>query len=413
MAPWPGGMPPRPPSPHVILHGNQVKASPALVGGRALLGNYSGQWLSLPITGGKPHWTAKGRLTFASPATDGQRVVMADLAGITCLKLADGKVLWQRKQLGAFLASPAIRDGTVYVASAGDLAGQSRRFTIGILPNTLPNTLRMAPGPPVPVLAMNLETGHTNWLAKVPDSVIASPAVTGELVIVGDTRGQVAAMDRRDGAIRWRFQTGHGIWASPATTRDEVIVAATDGWLYRLRLRDGGLVWKFNTGSPLYASPAVVGGRIYAANESGYVMAFGAGSAAKHPLTAREPRDLDWALSQPSHNSFWDLTGRVESFKSAPMNTWALETKGTRYRQERGKLVDFLMRFRVESGGGKLHDLNRGNLIEVKNGQVITVCSRPPTTYNNLHVSPTQADWPDAGCLHLRASAGHRNSSIR
>jgi 4-hydroxythreonine-4-phosphate dehydrogenase len=72
-----------PPSPHVILHGNQVKASPALVGGRALLGNYSGQWLSLPITGGKPHWTAKGRLTFASPATDGPRVVMADLAGIT------------------------------------------------------------------------------------------------------------------------------------------------------------------------------------------------------------------------------------------------------------------------------------------------------------------------------------------
>lgn len=377
-----------PPSRHVILHGNQVKASPALSGSRILVGNYGGQWMALAAKNGDPEWKAKGLLTFASPATDGKRVVMADLAGITCLQADTGKELWQRKEMGSFLASPSIRGKTVYTASAGQVAKQSRSFTIGILPNEA----RMGPGPPAPVAALNLKTGNAKWETKVPDRVIASPTVTEKLVIVADTRGQVTAMDAEDGAIRWTFQATQGIWASPVATQKELVVASTDGFLYRLRLRDGGLVWKFDTGSPLYASPAISNGRLFVANESGYLMAFGSGKTIEHPLEAREPRDMSWAMSQPLHDSFWDLVGRVESYKSAPMKTWSVDEKNARYRRDRGKLVDFLMQFRVESGGDSRHDLNLDKQAEIRNGQVITVCSRPPTTYNRLHVSPTQAD---------------------
>ena len=387
------------PSSYARTHGDQVKASPALKDGTIFIGNYKGKWLAIKpekIDSGtkarqvksEPIWMANGTLTFASPATDGRSVVFASLDRIACLDSGTGKLRWERKGLGSFLASPVIDDQTVYAATAGNVEWQSRRFTNGSVPNA--ERFARTPGS---VLALNLATGQTRWQSSTRDRVIASPAVTNDQVIVATVQGQVAGLDRTSGGRLWETSattTEDGIWASPAATGNFVAVTSTDGWLYLFDRQSHKLAWAFDTRSPIYASPAIANGTIFIANTSGYVMAFGQGTAISHELAPREPRDLDWAVSFPVQNSFWSLVGTVESFKSQPMETWLKVGPRSRYRKDRGVLLDFLFTLEVERGAGERYDLGTGKPVKINTGDVVSVCSRPPTTYNQLHLSPTQ-----------------------
>ncbi|MDP6354777.1 MAG: PQQ-binding-like beta-propeller repeat protein, partial [Planctomycetota bacterium] len=390
------------PAAYAHTHGDQVKASPALKDGTIFIGNYKGKWLAIqPKIGSgapaqqvktEPLWTAKGKLTFASPAVNGQSVVFADLDRIACLDAGTGKLKWERKGLGAFLATPVIRGKTVYAATAGKIEWQSRRFTNGSLPNA--DRFARTSGS---VLALNLATGHTRWKSATRDRVIASPAVSRDQVIVATVLGQVAGLDRTSGRHVWEASASSiedGIWASPAVTGDSVAVTSTDGWLYLFNTQSHKLTWAFDTRSPIYASPAIANGTIFIANTSGHVMAFGQGNAISTELAPREPRDLDWAVSFPVQNSFWSLVGTVESFKSQPMKTWLKTGPRSRYRRDRGDLLDFLFTLKVERGGGKRYDLGTGKPVKINTSDVVSACSRPPTTYNQLHLSPTQVGPP-------------------
>ncbi len=225
----------------------------------------------------------------------------------------------------------------------------------------------------------------------------SSPAVSKGQVIVATVLGQVAGFDRTSGRQVWEASASSiedGIWASPAVTGDSVAVTSTDGWLYLFDIKSHKLTWAFDTRSPIYASPAIANGTIFTANTSGHVMAFGQGNAVSTELAPREPRDLDWAVSFPVQNSFWSLVGTVESFKSQPMKTWLKTGPRSRYRKDRGDLLDFLFTLKVERGGGKRYDLGTGKPVMINTGDVVSACSRPPTTYNQLHLSPTQVGPP-------------------
>ena len=57
----------------------------------------------------------------------------------------------------------------------------------------------------------------------------ASPVITGDLVWIADTSGELAALDLKTGAPKWRLSIGAPILAGLATSGDWLVVASYDG----------------------------------------------------------------------------------------------------------------------------------------------------------------------------------------
>jgi outer membrane protein assembly factor BamB len=89
---------------------------------------------------------------------------------------------------------------------------------------------------------------QVKWKFHTAGQVISSPAVSGGVVFVGSTDGNLYAIDRESGALTWKFETKNRITSSPAVSDSLVYFGAYDGIFYAVDAASGQLKWKFQTG---------------------------------------------------------------------------------------------------------------------------------------------------------------------
>ena len=77
-------------------------------------------------------------------------------------------------------------------------------------------------------------SNQQRWGVQTEKYVLASPAVVGETVYVGNAGGVLYSLDTKTGKERWSFQTGGPIWSSPAVSGSVVYVGSDDGFLYAI-----------------------------------------------------------------------------------------------------------------------------------------------------------------------------------
>gem|GEM_PF-1066271 len=63
-------------------------------------------------------------------------------------------------------------------------------------------------------------------------SVLSSPVVAGNSVIVGASDGRIVALDRASGALLWADDLEAPVVSSPATSGNLLVCGASDGWVY-------------------------------------------------------------------------------------------------------------------------------------------------------------------------------------
>jgi outer membrane protein assembly factor BamB len=136
---------------------------------------------------------------------------------------------------------------------------------------------------PAYLAALDLRDGHTRWKYGTRN-VETSPLVVGSLVVFGSWDGRVDAVDTK-GRLRWSFRTNAAVKAGAALWRSTVYVGSYDGFLYALDAQTGRRRWQATAGGRFYATPSVAEGRVIAATTDGVVHAFAAGSGA--PLWSR------------------------------------------------------------------------------------------------------------------------------
>ena len=115
-------------------------------------------------------------------------------------------------------------------------------------------------------------TGHETWSHGINGSVVASPLLTGDgVMVVGGFDGILRAYDMASGDELWTFGTRDHIYASPALLPDGTIVQpSADGTIYDLDPATGGQLWAFDAMEPIRSSPAVDGdGAIYVGSGEG------------------------------------------------------------------------------------------------------------------------------------------------
>lgn len=131
------------------------------------------------------------------------------------------------------------------------------------------------------IFAVNAN-GQKLWSEMSLGSMVASPLLTDEAMIIGGFDGMLQALRLSDGKALWQqpLAARDHFYASAAQLSNGVVVApAADGTLYALDPRTGELQWAFDSADAIRSSPAVDGndviyfgsgnGRLYAINPDG------------------------------------------------------------------------------------------------------------------------------------------------
>jgi outer membrane protein assembly factor BamB len=113
---------------------------------------------------------------------------------------------------------------------------------------------------------------RVRWRVLLGGSTKSTPAVWGDLVLVGADDGGLYALGRRRGRVRWSVQTGGDVLGGPLVLGDRAYVGSGDGKLYEVSA-SGEVTRTFDAGAPIYSSPVPGGEAIMVATTAGTVHA--------------------------------------------------------------------------------------------------------------------------------------------
>ena len=247
-------------------------------------------------------WTFKtGGPIVASPAiADGVVYIASMDTYLYAVDQASGKEKWKFKSSMPIASSPAVSGGTLYfVSSAGSLAA-----------------IDIATGKPKWVLPTEFERrfeaknlhGLDSAAQTIPDGFdlfTSSPAVADGKVFFGSGDGNIYAADAQTGLLQWKFPTKDVVHASPAVANHTVYVGSWDSYLYAIDADTGQQKWAFKTGEDntihnqvgFQSSPAVVNGTVYVGCRDSHVYAVDAATGRKK---WDYPTSKSWVIGTPA-----------------------------------------------------------------------------------------------------------------
>lgn len=117
---------------------------------------------------------------------------------------------------------------------------------------------------------------RTRWRYALPSPSDASIAVSGNMVVAGDRKGNVVAMSAGEGKVIWQAKLAASVSSQAAITPDAVFVGDEDGTLHALAAGDGKEFWQSKTGGKIVGRPLVVGDQVVAGSYDNLVYCFDA-----------------------------------------------------------------------------------------------------------------------------------------
>jgi outer membrane protein assembly factor BamB len=236
--------------------GDVVHASPAYANGVLYFGSWDSYFYAVDAATGKEKWRFHGgeddlihnQVGFqSSPAVvDGVVYTGCRDAQLYALDATTGKQKWKfDNQLSWVIVSPAVADGKVYFATSD---------------SALYHVVEAATGKPV------LEQKDKAYM-------FSSPAIAGDVVLIGVLNGTLEARDRKSGALLWEYQTeqskANNGWILTSDRKFNQPMIATSNW------REAPIVGadrQFNMGV-VFSSPLVADGVVYFGATDGYLYA--------------------------------------------------------------------------------------------------------------------------------------------
>jgi outer membrane protein assembly factor BamB len=195
--------------------------------GTAYLGTRQQEFVGLDAATGTRRWAVgTGHSSGKNAIADGVAFVGGDGGStLTAISLDNRKILWTFETDADRIATPAVADGTVYVAGipSGGLAGRNTNL-----------------------YALDAMSGQVIWRFAPPgDPPMASFAVGTHDVFIGidSAPGTLYAVDRATGKVHWQAEID-GAVDRPALVGDVVYIAAGPGGLDAFDVTTGQALWE-------------------------------------------------------------------------------------------------------------------------------------------------------------------------
>lgn len=190
----------------------------------------------------------------AGPGVGDAPVGAANPATATRRRIRRGR----RVAVGSVLALAAAAAAVVVVRPAGpadEVAGST--------PGSTGSSAAVAVAPPLTL----------DWRFPTGGPLLATPGVTGDLVVVGSRDESVYAIEIAGGGSRWVQPAGGPVRATAALTDDLAVVGSDDRQVHAFRLADGQEAWTVPVRAEVVAGPVVAGDTVFVVADRLYAFA--------------------------------------------------------------------------------------------------------------------------------------------
>ena len=258
-------------------------------------GDDQGTFHAVDAAKGTKKWTlATDSEIVGGPTFIDDRILFGSHDGkLYCLKQADGVQVWAFETQGPVNGTPTLSGGFTFITGCDKPILRVIDTATGKQHAEVPmNELLIASAAVVDdvlyfgtdagaVIALDWKNNKRLWTYSVPNreqQIHSSPAVSGNIVVIGSRDKHLHAIDRSTGKGLWTFPTRAKIDGSPVIVGDRVFFGSADKFLYGVSLKDGKEVWKQSVGQSVAGSPAVASNRLVIGTEtsSGRILCFGA-----------------------------------------------------------------------------------------------------------------------------------------
>jgi outer membrane protein assembly factor BamB len=266
------------------------QAGAVMAGGNVYAATTSGLLYSIDLATGRKNWVFDSRSKFAaSPAYRDGRVYIGDVGdegACHCIDAATGKELWKYQTEDKVYSSAAFyRDRVLFgsddssaycLDAAGKLVWKFEMDDYVRCPVTIAGNHGYFAGCSGILYVMDLDKGTA--LAKISfDSPTGcAAAVYKDHAYFGDEESQFLAIDLAKQAIAWQYKDEDSSMAfrsSAAVTDEGIYVGSRDKKLHAFDPHSGKPLWEFPTRGMVDSSPVVVGGRLFFGSQDGRVYA--------------------------------------------------------------------------------------------------------------------------------------------
>lgn len=251
----------------------------------------------------------------------GKLLVTTNFGHILSLDAATGKSQWQRMLQNPLRSAPVVADGRIYVVSTGNVlydlsftdgsvgwshAGiQETALFLGMASPTVSGDLVIAPYSSGEVFSLRRLNGRLVWednLASTKRSgtlpamadIQAQPVVDGEKIYLTSHSGRFVALDARSGARL--FEADVGAVQTPTVAGNSIFLLNTENQLTALSRENGHPRWVVDlqryedpdnrTVLVIWSGPVLAGGQLWLTNSLGQLKGF-------DPISGKEKFSLD------------------------------------------------------------------------------------------------------------------------
>lgn len=258
-------------------------------GWRSYLGNAAREGESADAPGGDPQpvWRVDiGRGVRGAPALAEDVIAISQVdRHVVLLDRATGEVLWRSRLPATLGAGPLLADDRVFVATQEDGGGvYALRLSTGrriwsldvgnvVAPLALEERALYAATDRGVVVRLDPVTGARLWRTVLGAPVYAAPLPVQGSVAIATTGDSLYLLEADNGSVRARRATPGSVLAAPAYSGGLIVVGTMDGWLVAY---DAGTLaprWHLRTDGPLVGHVAIRGRTAWAATARGTVWA--------------------------------------------------------------------------------------------------------------------------------------------
>lgn len=208
---------------------------------------------------GQLRWTFEAQDSlWASPVSDGERLYLASLDhNLYALNSQNGNLIWQQDLGAGIVGRPAMDDkGTLYIGTFGSEV-IALNATNGVIQWRANTEGWVWSGPTYfegsiftadiegNVYALDAERGKELWRVKADGAITGRPLVANDHVYVSTENGQVMSIGI-DGVIQWTQTVEGQAFSSPALAGELILIGLVEGEAILLALDfNGNTVWSF------------------------------------------------------------------------------------------------------------------------------------------------------------------------
>ncbi|MFD2375737.1 outer membrane protein assembly factor BamB family protein [Haloarchaeobius iranensis] len=209
--------------------------------------------------------------------------------GLVAVDIADGSRKWTFERPTTIQSTPAIRNGSVYVADingtvysvskSGDEEWQTNiSGDVGFSAVSLASDDVFIQTDDGALHCLDASNGEQRWSTPAhgrPAQSNLAPAVLDSAVYV--SQDQLRAYDTSDGSQIWESSLAERVRTAPSVDNSHVYAGSKDGTLFAVDRRTGETRWSYSTGGELRSStPVLADESVYAGNLAGKLFSINA-----------------------------------------------------------------------------------------------------------------------------------------